>query len=450
MNKTIAAITTPHGKGGVSIIRISGDEAITVADKIYRGKIKLCNVESHTINYGYITENGLDIDEVLVSVMHAPKTYTGENVVEINSHGGIAVTHRVLEAVMNAGARLAEPGEFTKRAFLNGRIDLSQAEAVIDIINADNNIAQNNAFGQLRGKLSKDIENIRKKLINLSAHMQVSIDYPDEDLEDLTVGEIINILKSCKEHTQKILSTADNGKIITDGIKCAIVGKPNVGKSSLLNCLSKTNRAIVTDIAGTTRDTIEESVNLNGIPLRLIDTAGIHKTEDMVEKIGVERSLQSIDTADIIFVIIDSEKGMDDEDFAILKSVSHKEHIILFNKSDIKRSTSPLLHDEIVINISAKTGDGIDKLTEVLTNKYNLGEIMSNDTTLITNSRHKAALNKCLDALCRAIEILENNMPQDIAALDIYNATDALGEITGATVSEDIVSAIFHSFCVGK
>ena len=448
MERTIAAIATALGKGGISIIRISGNDALKIADSVFSGNI--LNAESHTIHYRFIVDKNEQIDQVLVSVMRAPRTYTGEDVVEINCHGGVTVTNRILNLVISKGADMAEPGEFTKRAFLNGKIDLSQAEAVIDIINAENEMAQNNAFGQLKGKLSEEISEARDAIIKLSARMQVAIDYPDEDLEDITPDEIAHILEECRNTTTKLLKQADNGKIITDGISAAIVGKPNVGKSSLLNCLCKSSRAIVTDIAGTTRDTIEERVNLDGVPLKLIDTAGIRETDDMVEKIGVERSKQSINDADILFVMLDASSGIAFDDEQILKDTQNKNRVILINKTDVSDFDISDLKNDTVIKICAKTGDGINELSALLKEKYNIGELSKSKTTVITNARQKRALQLADEALSRGIDVIRSGQPQDLAALDIYDAADKLGEITGQTVSDDIVTSIFHDFCVGK
>lgn len=450
MERTIAAIATAPGKAGISVIRISGNCAIEIADSVFRGRNSLKEVPSHTINYGFICSEGEDIDQVLVSVMKAPRTYTGEDVAEINCHGGMRVTRAVLDAVIKAGADMAEPGEFTKRAFLNGKIDLSQAEAVIDIINAENDIAHTNAFSQLKGKLSEQISEARDKIIKLSARMQVAIDYPDEDLEDITPDGIIEVLEECKKTTESLLIQADNGKIITDGIAVAIIGKPNVGKSSLLNCLSKSSRAIVTDIAGTTRDTIEERINLDGVPLKLIDTAGIRETDDVVERIGVERSKQSIVEADILFVMLDANSGITDEDREILDETKDKNRIIIINKTDIKDLDVSGIDNDKKVSISAKTGDGIEELSKILKDKYNIGELSKPSMPIITNARQKRALNLADEALLRAISVMKAGEPQDLATLDIYEAADFLGEITGQAVSEDIVSSIFHDFCVGK
>lgn len=448
MERTIAAIATALGKGGISIIRISGESAIQIADSVFSKDIM--KAQSHTIHYGFVCDGEEQIDQVLVSVMRAPKTYTGEDVVEINCHGGIAVTNRVLNTVLAAGADMAEAGEFTKRAFLNGKIDLSQAEAVIDIINAENEMAQGNAFGQLKGKLSEEITAIREQIIKLSARMQVAIDYPDEDLEDITPHEIAKTLEQCQITTTNLLKNADNGKIITDGIFAAIVGKPNVGKSSLLNCLSKSSRAIVTDIAGTTRDTIEEKINLDGIPLVLVDTAGIRDTEDVVERIGVERSKQSINAADVIFVMIDANTGITDEDKEILEQTKDKKRIIIVNKTDVSDFDISCFVGEKVVLMSAKTSSGTFELSEIIKDMYNIGELSKSKMPVITNARQKRALKLADEALSRAISVIKTGQPQDLAALDIYEAADRLGEITGQTVSDDIVSSIFHDFCVGK
>lgn len=444
-NRTIAAVSTPAGVGGIAVIRISGNRAVEIADSVFRTKDKLCNAPSHTVHYGHIyDENGV-IDEVLVTVMRAPRTFTREDVVEISTHGGFSASRSVLEALIKAGAFPAEPGEFTKRAFLNGRIDLSQAEGVIDIINAKTALAQKNALSQAEGGLSREINAVRAGLVSLAAEMQVAIDYPDEDLEDVTPAGIVAAVSESREKIGRLIKTADSGKILRDGIKTAIVGKPNVGKSSLLNCLAREERAIVTDIAGTTRDVIEEFVSLNGVPLRLLDTAGIRETSDSVEKIGVERSKRAAEEADLVILMLDLSRPKDDSDRELLEFTADKKRIVIANKADIKAENF-----DGVIEISAKTGDGIDKLAEEIGRLFKLGEIGQNDEPVITNMRHLAALSSAHEALLRAEAAIAGGMPQDIAALDIYEAIDALGEITGDTVSEDIVTEIFHSFCVGK
>ena len=446
-DRTIAAVATPQGTGGISVIRISGTDAVAIADKVFSGK-SLCDAPSHTIHYGFIKNAGGEkVDEVLVSLMRAPKTFTREDTVEISCHGGTVTTHAVLKCVIEAGAYMAEPGEFTKRAFLNGRIDLSQAEAVIDIINAKNELSQRNAMSQLGGALSKEIKAVRDTLVHLCAEMQVIIDYPDEDLEDVTEDDIKNVCCDCRDRISRLIETSDNGRMMRDGIRTAIVGKP-----SILNCLAQDERAIVTDIAGTTRDVIEESVTIKGIPLILSDTAGIRETDDVVEKIGVTKSRQYLDSADLVIVVIDSSTGMDKEDMEVLDATKDKTRIILLNKSDLSANVTADRFDEkdTVIEISAKTGDGTDKLADAIEKLCKLDEIESENGRIITNMRHKTALIGARDALTRVAEALDNGMPCDIVSIDIAGAMDSLGEITGETVSESVVADIFHNFCVGK
>lgn len=443
--RTIAAISTPQGTGGIAVIRISGADAIGAADRVFRGTQKLSDAASHTVHYGHITDGENDIDEVLVTVMRAPRTYTREDVVEISTHGGMSASKSVMEALMKTGVFPAEPGEFTKRAFLNGRIDLSQAEGVIDIINAKTAIERKNALSQAEGGLSKEINDIRSRLVHLAALMQVAIDYPDEDLEDITPEDIKNTLDTSLLSVRKLIKTADSGKILKEGIKTAIVGKPNVGKSSLMNCLAREERAIVTDIAGTTRDVIEEFVNFGGVPLRLLDTAGIRETEDAVEKIGVARSKRAIEEAELVILMLDSSRKQDCEDEFLFELTKDKRRIIVSNKADIKSES----FDE-AIEISAKTGEGMELLADRIKNIYNLGISGGDEGAIVTNLRHVSALAKAEASLDRAFLAMSQGLPQDLCALDIYEAIDFLGEITGDTVSEDIVSEIFHNFCVGK
>lgn len=453
MSKTIAALATPTGVGAIAVIRVSGTDAVAIADKIFKGGIPLCKAQTHTVHYGFIVDNsGKKIDEVLVTVMRAPRTFTREDVVEISTHGGMVASKRVMRELLRAGAFAAEAGEFTKRAFLNGRIDLSQAEAVIDIINAENDLSMRNALSQLGGALSQKTEAVRNKLVQLSASMQVLIDYPDEDLADVTSDDIIRVCRECVSEIHSVLLSADSGKIIRDGVLTAIVGKPNVGKSSLLNALTASERAIVTDIAGTTRDVIEEYVTLCGVPLRLLDTAGIRTTEDTVEKIGVEKSEQCIENADLIMLVLDGTAPMDKNDIRLLEKTKGKNRVILLNKSDISDGSGcdELFQTDKVFRISAKHGSGLDKLGEYLNELYGLGTLSKNDGGVITNLRHKQSLESAALSLENAVSALISGIPTDIAAIDINGAINVLGEITGATVSEDIVDAIFHNFCVGK
>lgn len=448
--RTIAAVSTPVGTGGISVIRISGNDAVEIADRVFQGA-DLSVAPTHTVHYGYIVNSlGEKIDEVLVTVMRAPRTFTREDVVEIGAHGGSVSTRAVLSTVIEAGAYPAEPGEFTKRAFMNGRIDLAQAEAVIDVINSKNELSRRNAVAQLGGRLSQEIKDIRAELVHLSAQMQVIIDYPDEELEDVTVDDIIDVCSRCAERVRRLISTSDSGRIISEGIRTAIVGKPNVGKSSVLNFLAREERAIVTDIAGTTRDVIEESVSINGIPLILSDTAGIHDTDDTVEKIGVEKSRRYLEAADLVLVVLDAANGLDEEDIEVLSASEGKNRIVLLNKTDI---SSNITAEDVgcdVIEVSARTGEGMDELTSAIERLCRLDEIKAENGAVITNMRHKAALIGARSALENAVEALENGMPSDIASIDISAAMDSLGEITGETVSESVVDDIFHSFCVGK
>lgn len=454
-DRTIAAIATPVGMGGIAVIRVSGNDAFEICNKVFYGKTDLKNAQSHTVHYGYIIDkNGERVDEVLLTVMRAPKTYTREDVVEVSTHGGLVASRNVLKCILEAGAYPAEPGEFTKRAFLNGRIDLSQAEAVIDIINSKTTTAQKNALSQAGGTLSEEINQIRQLLVDLSASMQVLIDYPDEELEDVTIDDILSAVSIAEKRVKRLISSADNGKIMRDGIKTVIVGKPNVGKSSLLNLLAKEDRAIVTDIAGTTRDIIEESVNVDGVPLVLTDTAGIRATDDVVEKIGVEKSIKSIDEAQLVIVMLDLSAMPDESDKELLDKTRDKKRIIVVNKSDIKNdevkeAVKKLAGDDI-IEMSAKTGEGARELSQKIKELYNIGELYKSDGAIVTNMRHISALSKAEEALLNAQNSIECGMPSDIVSIDIITAIDALGEITGAVVSEDIVNAIFHDFCVGK
>jgi len=454
--ETIAAISTALGEGGISIIRISGDTALTIVSKIFRGKIvkELESIGSYTLRYGHIIDyQGNLIDEVLVSYMKGPKSFTAEDTVEINCHGGIFATNKVLELVITAGARLAEPGEFTKRAFLNGRIDLSQAEAVIDIIRSKTELSMKTAVLQAGGKISEIINELRDKLIRLIAHIEATVDYPEDDLEEITAMQVSEALKDVVVSLENAIESADEGKIIREGLSTVIVGKPNVGKSSLLNSLLMENRAIVTDIPGTTRDVIEEYINIGGIPIKVVDTAGIRETQDLVEKIGVQKSKEKIDEADLVILILDSSRELTKEDRDIIKYIKDKKYIVLLNKVDLsgKISLNELddIKSEYVINTSIISGFGVDKLKDSIIKLFFKGEINTNEL-LITNVRHKEALIRASINCKQAMEVLRSTEAIDLASIDIRNAWYNLGQITGDTMQEDIIDKIFSQFCLGK
>jgi len=454
---TIAAIATGVGTGGISIIRISGNDALPVIDKIYRSKKndkKLSDQKSHTIHYGFIVDGDDVIDEVMVTVMRAPSTYTREDVVEINCHGGIVVTKKILDVVLKQGVRLAEPGEFTKRAFLNGRIDLSQAEAVCDIINAKNEIALKNSLNQLRGREYEIIKELREGILRDVAYIEAALDDPENySLDGFSERLLANIEIYC-EKIKKLISSSKNGKLIKEGIRTVILGKPNVGKSSLLNIMVKEDRAIVTDIAGTTRDTLEETVQLNEITLNIIDTAGIRKTEDVVEKIGVEKAIRIAKDADLILYVIDSTVPLDDNDEEILSLIKDKKTIVLLNKSDLKPKISleeikeKTNHPVIITSFVNHTG--MDELEQMIKDMFFKGEIKLNEDILITNERHIEAFNKALEALNMVKESINNQMPEDFYSIDLMSAYESLGKITGENVEEDLINMIFSEFCMGK
>lgn len=455
LSDTIAAISTPIGTGGISIVRLSGADAVEIADKIFENPLgkKLKDAKTHTITHGFAKSGEKVIDEVLVSVMLAPNTYTRENVVEINCHGGVVSTREILSAVLAGGARLAEVGEFTKRAFVNGRIDLCEAESVIDIINAKTSAAHSLSVNQLRGSLSKEINKIRESLLALTSHLQVLIDFADEDLEPLSDDEFLSGIANAKNDIDSLLQTSLKGKIMRDGVKTAIVGKPNVGKSSLLNLLCGTERAIVTEIEGTTRDSVEESVCLGSVVLNLADTAGIRNTGDAVEKIGVEKSKEILQDADLVIYMTDCAKPMDENDFFIINSLSGKKSIALLNKCENGKvaDIAPFgdNFDEI-IDFSVKEKIGIEALTTAVEKMFDAGEITQSDDAVIADVRHKDALQKAKVSLEGAMEAIGGGIPANMTFIDIENAISALGEITGQTVSEEIVDRIFHRFCVGK
>ena len=454
---TIASISTAPGIGGIGIIRMSGEKSFEILGKIFQPKTvqKIEDIKGYTIKYGHIVENEEIIDEVLVSYFKAPRSYTTENMCEINSHGGNIVVKKILEMCLKNGAELAEPGEFTKRAFLNGRIDLAQAESVIDVINAKSEKEAKSGIKQLEGYLSSEIKGIKQEILDVLVNIEVTIDYPEYDTPEVQEQEIMQMLESVGNKLEKLEKSFDNGKIIKDGIKTAIIGKPNAGKSSLLNAILKEDRAIVTDIAGTTRDTIEEFVTINGIPLNLIDTAGIREASDEVEKIGVEKSIKQAKDADLIIAIFDSSKDLTDEDLEILELIKNKKSIILLNKSDLNAkinendSRFTKITDNI-IKISALNKTGIDLLYEKISNMFNLNEINLDNDILITNIRHKNIISKSLENVKKSKDALEMNLPIDIITIYIKNVLEDLGEITGEVVTEDIINEIFSKFCLGK
>ena len=453
---TIAAISTAPGNAGLGIIRLSGDDCFKILQKIFKPKNK-GEIKGYTIKYGNIvkSENDEIIDEVLVSYFVAPKSYTKENMCEINSHGGIVVENQILEECLKNGAVLAEPGEFTKRAFMNGRIDLSQAEAVIDIINSKTEKEMMVAQRHLEGSLSKKIKDIQGEILNLMADIEASIDYPEYDIEETTNKKINDTLNSVEEKLLKLKNSFENGKILKEGIKTAIIGKPNVGKSSLLNLILGENRAIVSDIEGTTRDTIEEYINIKGIPLKIVDTAGIRKTNDEVEKIGVERSINNISNAELIIALFDDSRTFDDQDQKILDLIEGKKTIILINKIDlgknlIKENEKLKKFKNNIIEFSTINETGLDKLYNKIEELFKLNELDCENTEIITNNRHKQQILYALEDVAKGRESLETHMPVDITAICLKDILERLAEITGENVSEDIINEIFKKFCLGK
>lgn len=469
-NTVIAAISTAMSNSGIGIVRMSGEGSFEIADYIYKGKKekKLCDQKSHTIHYGYICDGEEMIDEVLVMLMRGPHSYTGEDTVEINCHGGVYVVKRILETLIKYGAKPAEPGEFTKRAFLNGRLDLSQAEAVGDLISSQNEYALKSSISQLKGNVKEKINDIRNKIIYHTAFIETALDDPEhisvdgygEELK-ITVGELLEELK-------KLLATCGDGKIIKEGIKTVIVGKPNAGKSSLLNVLIGEDRAIVTDIAGTTRDVLEEHINLQGISLNIIDTAGIRDTEDVVEKIGVDKAKDYVKQADLILFVIDSSVPLDENDYEILDMIQGKQSIILLNKSDLdmivtKESIQKAYYESNpakresekiskipVLSVSARENEGIQEFEDTIKKLFFAGNLSFNDEIYITNVRHKTALQEAYQSLLKVNESIDMGMPEDFYSIDLLAAYEELGSITGETIGEDLVNEIFSKFCMGK
>lgn len=459
---TIAAIATAMTNSGIGIVRVSGEESFIIIDKIYKsknGNKKLSQVSSHTIHYGYICDGEKVIDEVMVAVMRSPKSYTMEDTVEINCHGGILVMKRILETVIRHGARLAQPGEFTKRAFLNGRIDLSQAESVIDVINAKNDFALESSVHQLRGSVKEKVKNLRHKVIHEIAFIESALDDPEHITLDGYGRELDNKITDICAEIKSILSVSENGELMKEGIRTVIVGKPNAGKSSLMNVLVGKERAIVTDTPGTTRDVLEEQINLDGITLNIIDTAGIRETEDLIEKIGVKKAKDYLVQADLIIYVVDASVGLDKNDKEILELLQNRKGLVLLNKTDLIQVISEddfrniLSEREMflpIISISAKEETGIKELKNVIQNMFFEGSVVCNDEICITNVRQKADLQSALDSLLLVKNSIENQMPEDFYSIDLMNAYEALGSIIGESVGEDLVNEIFSKFCMGK
>jgi len=454
---TIAAIATAMSNSGIGIVRISGDEALEVANRIFvskKGNKKVSEMASHTIHYGYVKDGEDIVDEVMLLIMKAPNSYTTEDIIEIDCHGGVLVMQKILETVLKYGARAAEPGEFTKRAFLNGRIDLSQAESVIDIINAKNDFALQSSVSQLRGSVLEKIKDLRASIIHEIAFIESALDDPEHvDIESYPQKLLITV-KSLWKTVDKMLESADNGRVLREGINTVIVGKPNAGKSSLLNTLVGQERAIVTDIAGTTRDILEEQIRLRGISLNVIDTAGIRDTDDVVEQIGVNKSREYVEKADLVIYVVDSSTPLDENDEEIIASIQDKNAIILLNKSDLHQvTTKEMLKEKIdrkTIEISAKEQTGIEELETAIQEMFFHGKISFNDEVYITNVRHKNALEETAKSLQMVINSIENGMPEDFFSIDLMNAYEELGSIIGESVGEDLVNEIFSKFCMGK
>ncbi len=457
---TIAAISTPMGEGAIAIVRLSGDDAIPIADKLFRGVggKRLTEVASHTIHYGHLLDpkSGEVVEEVMVSVMKGPKTFTKEDVVEINCHGGLVSVKRVLQQILINGARLAEPGEFTKRAFLNGRIDLSQAEAVMDLIRAKTDRAMNVALGQMEGRLSKLIHKLRQEILEVLAQVEVNIDYPEyDDVEEMTHKMMLEKAHYVREEIQKLLQTSQQGKILREGLSTVIVGRPNVGKSSLLNSLVHENKAIVTDIPGTTRDVIEEYVNVRGVPLRLLDTAGIRETEDIVERIGVERSRQVLKEADLILLVLNYSDLLTVEDENLFEVVKGMDVIVIVNKTDLPQQididrVKELSKEHKLVTTSLLDDRGVDELEEAISSLFFSGSIEAGDMTYVSNSRHISLLNQSLRTIEDAITGVEMGTPIDIVQIDMTRTWELLGEITGDSVHETLIDQLFSQFCLGK
>lgn len=455
---TITSISTPMGEGAIGIVRLSGPQAVEIADKLYKGKHLLNDVPSHTINYGHIIdpESKEVIEEVMVSVLRAPKTFTREDIIEINCHGGILTINRVLELTMTYGARMAEPGEFTKRAFLNGRIDLSQAEAVMDFIRSKTDRASKVAMNQIEGRLSDLIKKQRQSILEILAQVEVNIDYPEyDDVEDATTEFLLEQSKEIKQEINRLLDTGAQGEIMREGLSTVIVGKPNVGKSSMLNNLIQDNKAIVTEVAGTTRDVLEEYVNVRGVPLRLVDTAGIRETEDIVEKIGVERSRKALSQADLILFVLNNNEALTQEDYTLYEVVKNEDVIVIVNKMDLEQNidineVKDMIGDTPLIQTSMLKQEGIDELEIQIRDLFFGGEVQNQDMTYVSNSRHISLLKQARQTIQDAIDAAESGVPMDMVQIDLTRTWEILGEIIGETASDELIDQLFSQFCLGK
>ncbi|CAC8142751.1 TPA: tRNA uridine-5-carboxymethylaminomethyl(34) synthesis GTPase MnmE [Staphylococcus aureus] len=455
---TITSISTPMGEGAIGIVRLSGPQAVEIADKLYKGKHLLNDVPSHTINYGHIIdpESKEVVEEVMVSVLRAPKTFTREDIIEINCHGGILTINRVLELTMTYGARMAEPGEFTKRAFLNGRIDLSQAEAVMDFIRSKTDRASKVAMNQIEGRLSDLIKKQRQSILEILAQVEVNIDYPEyDDVDDATTEFLLEQSKEIKQEINRLLDTGAQGKIMREGLSTVIVGKPNVGKSSMLNNLIQDNKAIVTEVAGTTRDVLEEYVNVRGVPLRLVDTAGIRETEDIVEKIGVERSRKALSQADLILFVLNNNEALTQEDYTLYEVVKNEDVIVIVNKMDLEQNidineVKDMIGDTPLIQTSMLKQEGIDELEIQIRDLFFGGEVQNQDMTYVSNSRHISLLKQARQTIQDAIDAAESGVPMDMVQIDLTRTWEILGEIIGETASDELIDQLFSQFCLGK
>lgn len=455
---TITSISTPMGEGAIGIVRLSGPQAIEIGNKLYKGKYKLAEVDSHTINYGHIVdpETNEVVEEVMISVLRAPKTFTREDIIEINCHGGILTINRVLELTMTHGARMAEPGEYSKRAFLNGRIDLSQAEAVMDFIRSKTDRASKVAMNQIEGRLSDLIKRQRKSILEILAQVEVNIDYPEyDDVEDATTEFLLEQSKNIKAEIDKLLETGAQGKIMREGLSTVIVGKPNVGKSSMLNNLIQDNKAIVTEVAGTTRDVLEEYVNVRGVPLRLVDTAGIRDTEDIVEKIGVERSRKALSQADLILFVLNYNEPLTKEDRTLFEVIKNEDVIVIVNKTDLAQQLNieevqEMIGNKPLIQTSMLKQEGIDELEIQIRDLFFGGDVQNQDMTYVSNSRHIALLKQARHAIQDAIDAAESGVPMDMVQIDLTRTWEILGEIIGESASDELINQLFSQFCLGK